>query len=257
MLRLLATQTKASPALAPSLYLTGVALSAVFEGIDTSRRIVELLANFFPPAAVPTVESVQSALQIRGDLVIVALPGLLWIATHALSTFQYALNIVFARNPGLRHIWHSRVKGFAVLISVGLFLAAFIVTNTLRPLFDQFRVILDLPPTPYPLAYIGSAVVSSALTFIIFYLFYRFLLSGRVPRRPAVAGALLATSGWELARQLFSLLLEYSPGFGLVTGTLAAVLTFLFWIYTGVTIVLLGAEFAAVLNGDRPRDAVT
>ena len=34
----------------------------------------------------------------------------------------------------------------------------------------------------------------------------------------------------------------------------AGVLAFLFWIYTGVAIVLLGAELAAVLNGDRPSE---
>ena len=176
--------------LAPSLYLIGVGLSAVFEGIDTSQQIVVLIAKFLPPAAVPTVERVQNTLQIRGDLVIVAVPGLLWTATHAVSSFEYALNIAFARNSGLRRIWRSRAKGFVVLIA-----------DPLRP------------------------------------------------------GAVMATVGWEGARQLFGLLLQSSPAFGLLTGTLAGVLAFLFWIYTGLAIVLLGAQFAAVLNGDRWTDA--
>jgi len=241
--------------LAPSLYLIGVGLSALFEGIDTSREIVELIAKFLPPAALPTVESVQDTLQIRGNLVIVALPGLLWIATHAVSAFEYALNVAFARNSGLRRIWRSRAKGFAVLIASGLFLAAFLLANMLLPLLGQFRVSLGLPPMPDPLAYLGSALVSPALTLVVFYLCYRLLPSGRVRRGPAAAGALLATLGWEGARQLFGLLLQISPAFGLLTGTLAGVLAFLFWIYTGLAIVLFGAEFAAVLNGDRPTDA--
>ena len=58
----------------------------------------------------------------------------------------------------------------------------------------------------------------------------------------------------EDAGQLFGLLLQSSPTFGLLTGTLAGVLAFLFWIYTGLAIVLLGAQFAAVLNGDRRTD---
>ncbi len=241
--------------LAPSLYLIGVGMSAVFEGIDTSRKIVELTAKFLPPAAVPTVESVQKTLQFRGNLVIIALPGLLWIATHAVSAFEYALNIAFARNSGLRRIWRSRAKGFAVLIASGLFLAAFLLANMLLPLLGQLRVSLGLPPMPDPLAYLGSALVSPALTLVVFYLFYRFLPSGRVRRRPAAAGALLATVCWEGARRLFGLLLQTSPAFGLLTGTLAGVLAFLFWIYTGLAIVLFGAELAAVLNGDRLTDA--
>ena len=97
-------------------------------------------------------------------------------------------------------------------------------------------------------------MVSPALTFIVFFLFYWLLPSGRVRRGPAVASALLATVGWEAARQLFGLFLQSSPAFGLLTGTLAGVLAFLFWIYTGLAIILLGAELAAVLNGDRPID---
>ncbi len=242
--------------LAPSLYLIGVGLSAIFEGIDTSQKIVELIAKFLPPEAVPTVERVQDTLRIRGGLVIVAVPGLLWIATHAVSAFEYALNIAFARHSaGLRRIWRSRAKGFLVLIASGLFLAAFLLTNMLLPLLGQLRVSLGLSPAPDLLAYLGSALISPALTFLVFYLFYWLLPSGRVRHGPAAIGALLATVGWEAARQLFGFLLNNSPAFGLLTGTLAGVLAFLLWIYTGLAIVLLGAQVAAVLNGDRPTDA--
>jgi membrane protein len=240
--------------LAPSLYLIGVGLSAVFEGIDTSQKIVELIARFLPPAAVPTVERVQNTLQIRGELVIVAVPGLLWTATHAVSSFEYALNIAFARNAGRRRNWRSRAKGFAVLVASGLFLATFFLTSMLLPLLGQLRTVLVLPPVPDPLAYLGTALLSPAMTLTVFYLFYRLLPSGRVRRGPAAGGAVLATVGWEGARQLFGLLLQNSPAFGLLTGTFAGVLTFLFWIYTGLAIVLLGAQLAAVLNGDRPTD---
>ena len=51
--------------LAPTLYLLGVGLSALFEGVDTSKQIVELIAKFLPPEAVPTVETVQNTLRIR------------------------------------------------------------------------------------------------------------------------------------------------------------------------------------------------
>ena len=40
--------------------------------------------------------------------------------------------------------------------------------------------------------------------------------------------------------------------FAHVTGTLAGMVAFLLWIYVSVAIVLVGAELAAVLNGNRP-----
>ena len=243
--------------LTPALYLIGVVLSAIFEGIDTSRQIVDLIAKFLPPEAVPTVERVNEMLQIEGTLVIAAVPGLLWIATHAVDAFAYALNIAFARHGAHQQIWRSRAKGFVVLVATGLLFAAFLLTNMLLPLLGQFRVSLGLNPMPEPMASMGSLLVSPTLTFVVFYLSLRFLPSGRVRRGPAAAGALLATVGWEGARRLFGLLLQTSPAFGLLTGTLAGVLAFLFWIYVGLAIVLLGAELAAVLNGDRPVHAPT
>jgi membrane protein len=194
-------------------------------------------------------------LQIQGTFVIAAVPGLLWIATHAVDAFAYALNIAFARNGGYQQIWRSRAKGFVVLVAIGLLFAAFLLTNMLLPLVGQFRVSLGLNPMPEPLASMGSMLVSPTLTFVVFYLSLRFLPSGRVRRGPSAAAAFLATVGWEGARRLFGLLLQTSPAFGLLTGTLAGVLAFLFWIYVGLAIVLLGAELAAVFNGDRAIDA--
>jgi len=52
----------------------------------------------------------------------------------------------------------------------------------------------------------------------------------------------------EGARRLFGGLLLRSPAFGLLTGTLAGTVAFLLWVYTAVAIVLLGAEFAALVH---------
>ena len=47
-------------------------------------------------------------------------------------------------------------------------------------------------------------------------------------------------------------MLAGSHAFGLLTGTLAGTVAVLLWIYVSVAILLMGAELAAVLNGNRP-----
>ena len=65
---------------------------------------------------------------------------------------------------------------------------------------------------------------------------------------PAAAFSVVAL---ELGRRLFGRLLERSPAFGVLSGSVAGIVAFLLWIYTAVAVVLLGAELAAVLNGNR------
>ena len=68
----------------------------------------------------------------------------------------------------------------------------------------------------------------------------------------AVPAAVLCLVLWEAARELFGSILLHSRAFGLLSGGVAGTVAFLLWIYTGVAIVLLGAEWAALVNGDRP-----
>ena len=56
---------------------------------------------------------------------------------------------------------------------------------------------------------------------------------------------------WEAARRVFGSFLRNSPYYGLLTGSLAGVVAFLVWVYTAVGVLLLGAEIAAVINGNR------
>jgi membrane protein len=240
--------------LAPALYVVALLLEAVFHEGDVSRRVVAWVSDFLPPAAVPPVASVQAALEVHGTLLVIALPGLFWIATHALHAFQGALNVAFARKPqGYAVVLHgTRLKSFLVLIGGTALLGTLQLLDGALALAQRFGTQLGFSAPPAGLSGGLALLATPALTFAVFLLFYRLLPAGRCPSRPAIVGALVAVSLWEAARLLFSLVLARSPAYGLVTGTLAGVLAFLVWIYLGVVIVLFGAEIAAVVNRDRP-----
>ena len=78
---------------------------------------------------------------------------------------------------------------------------------------------------------------------------------GRVAWGASARAAIPAVLLWEAARLGFGGLLLRSPLYGLLTGTLAGIVTLLVWIYVAVVLALYGAEVAALLNGSRSRRA--
>jgi membrane protein len=179
---------------------------------------------------------------------LLAIPGLIWVASSAISSLEYAINVANGSAP-LRRFWHSRLKSLAVLTAGFLLLSISLVGGSLIPRLEALRTRLQIPGEPLDATLIDSWPVVLGGTLLAFAAFYKWLPRGHIGWGSAFGGALLALALWEGARGAFTEFLERSPSFGLMTGTLAGVVAFLIWIYTAVAIVLLGAELSSAVNG--------
>jgi len=75
-------------------------------------------------------------------------------------------------------------------------------------------------------------------------LLYRFVPARKLRRRGALAGAILTAVGvWGATKVLAVVFADFSR-YNLIYGSLAGVMTFLFFVYVVAWILLLGAEFA-------------
>ena len=75
-------------------------------------------------------------------------------------------------------------------------------------------------------------------------LLYRFVPARKLKRRGALAGAILTAVGiWGSTKVLAIVFSDFSR-YNLIYGSLAGVMTFLFFVYVVAWILLLGAEFA-------------
>jgi hypothetical protein len=80
--------------------------------------------------------------------------------------------------------------------------------------------------------------------FVTVLLLYRFVPARKLRRRGAIAGAILTAVGiWGATKVLAIIFADYSR-YNLIYGSLAGVMTFLFFVYVVAWILLLGAEFA-------------
>ena len=87
----------------------------------------------------------------------------------------------------------------------------------------------------------GFQLLAIAITVL---LLYRFVPARKLRRRGALAGAILTAVGVWGATKVLALVFSNYSRYNVIYGSLAGVMTFLFFVYVVAWILLLGAEFA-------------
>jgi membrane protein len=238
----------------PFLLLAGRTLARVFPGTDGTDAILSAVAPFLPLEIAPALHSVGRSIRPGGALVAVAVPVLLWVASHAFSSLEVAVNVAFGTTPQ-RRFWLSRLKAFAGLSGGVLLLGGSVVAGHAATWLDRYYTQTGAPPALSPRAHVISSLALIGVTYVVFTLFYKWLPSGRVGWSASGRAAAVAVVLWEGARHAFGGLLAGSPAFGLFSGALAGIVAILGWIYVAVAVTIYGAEVAALLNGTRAEPA--
>jgi membrane protein len=240
--------------LPPFLWLAGRALAGLFPDTDGVDAIVSAFAPFLPLEIEPSLRALGQSLHRGNSLLAVAIPVLLWVASHAFSSLEIAVNVAFGTTPQ-RRFWLSRLKAFAGLSGCVLLLGGTVVASHVASWLDEYYRSTGAPSFLSPGAHFVSSVALIVVAFAVFTLFYKWLPRGRVAWWAAGRAAGIAVLLWEGARQVFGGLLAKSPAFGLFSGALAGIVAVLGWVYVAVAVTIYGAEVAALLNGSRA-DAV-
>lgn len=236
--------------LPPFLLLAGRIFARVFPGTDGTDAIVTAVVPFLPLEIEPSLRMLGRSVHKGDALVAFAIPVLLWVASHAFSSLEIAVNIAFGTTQ-LRRFWLSRLKAFAGLSGGVLLLGGTVVAGHLALWLDSYYARTGAPAALSPRAHVVSAAALLAVTYVVFTLFYKWLPRGRVAWSAAGRAAVVALVLWEGARRVFGGLLAKSPAFGLFSGGLAGIVAVLGWVYVAVAVTIYGAEVAALLNGSR------
>jgi len=237
-------------ALGPMLFLAGATFHRWLAPLGGAEGALDQAIALLPADAHALVQRLARDLNGRGALVL-ALPALAWISTSAVSALERAVNRAFGGPPG-RPLWRSRLLSLACLGAAWLLLSLSTGAASLLPRLERLVVQLGAAPAAGRLAALASTLVAAGLSFGIFVLFLTVMPHVTVRLRAAAAGAAVSLVLWEVSRRVFGELLAHSTAFGLLSGTLAAVVAFLLWVQFSVAILLFGAETAALVNGSRP-----
>ena len=110
------------------------------------------------------------------------------------------------------------------------------------------NALLPVPPQWFVFASFG---LSLSLSAVMFYLAYRFVPRRRPRVGAALAGAVLASLLWEVAKQLFRFYVQEAGVYDQVYGPLGVLVAFVMFVYYSAIVFVFSGAFVAALDARR------
>jgi membrane protein len=239
------------------LLLAGITiLGAALKGRpDQVQEFVEFASRFFPGSTARIwQERVQGEISglsqaSSGWLGVVSLASLLWSGRAFFDALAAVLNTIWPRATLRSWIAHqvalwSTFVGAALLYAASL--SASFALGAARSLSERLP---DGFWNQRPVLWEAAGQTTAwLLTLGMFWTIYWFLPNARdtTRKRHALLAAVVATTLLEAAKYGFSWYLPDTTRYGAVYGSVAGVIMTMMWLYISSSIILLGAEVAAV-----------
>jgi membrane protein len=200
------------------LVLLGVSVVGfVLSGEQAAHEVVNQLARNFP---VYRGEISRTLLAIVETRRVSGLLGTITMIIFASQLFGSA-RLVMHRVLGVRA--GSFLGNFARDAAIVLLLSVLLFVGTVATSIMEWIQAFVLEPVRISRQWIGAAWVAFSLTVstLMLYFGYRYLPRRRIRPRAALAGALLASVLWEVAKRLFRLYVRNVAVYGQIYGPLA------------------------------------
>jgi membrane protein len=245
-----------------SLFPLTILLVSIFGLVLTDdslrERVIEELIELLPisPEGEADVErSIEGIASPLSAIGLLSLLALLWGASGMMASIRIGLEAAFKVDRG-RPAVHAKlvdflgvgVSGLLVLTVVGLAAFEAFLSGLVDRLFERMGV------SSGPIDFLIRDGGQLALLFVMTLLLYRYVPAWRLRLRFMVIGAAVTAAAIWGATKLLALVFSGFSGYNLIYGSLAGVMTFLFFVYVVALILLFGAELAYALSNppDQP-----
>jgi len=194
-----------------------------------------------------------------GQLGLFGVIGSLISASFLFSSLISTLNLIF-RTKYHRSFFYNRLIEFLMMAVVGIFMLFSLAMTAVWTAFGRTVQESELVRTtlnPEVVAAVNNVllkyVIPYVLTFLMFFILYKFIPEVKVHTRAALIPAAVAALLFEVFKRAFAFYVVHFSAVGIVLskilqGTLTSVLFFLLWISSSMVILLWGAELASLLN---------
>lgn len=233
------------------LLISGMAWMLGQQPDQAARLVTDLLRALLPPDAPGAFELLQGivndVLRTRGAVGLYSAIVFVWFSTRLFGSLRSVLAQIFDGDD------HGIVAG--KLFDV----AATLVATTALALYVALSAYLAFATSTgvtwleragfegaalSRLEYLGGRLLAQVVMFALFWALYRGLPRRRPAWRTAAIAAGTTTVLVELARNVYADLLVRADLHSLYTGTIAVIVTVVFWTYYGALLFLIGGELA-------------
>lgn len=179
------------------------------------------------------------------------------VSLSALATVWSAGRGMMALTQGLQ--WIAGIKEsrnyFAVRFRATLYTVVMLLSIIVFLLLGVFgNALLNIIAVRFPIAtYAVEIIIDIKNVFlllfatVIFTLIYRFMPGNEILLSQHLPGAVVSSLGWFLFSYAFSVYVDDFSGFSNMYGSLTALILLMLWLYFGMYITLIGAEFNQLL----------
>jgi len=219
----------------------------VLQDDDVRQKVLNQLLDVLPVSesgerdVQSSIEGIATPLSALG---LVSLIALLWGASGMMGSIRIGLEAAFKVRHG-RPAAHAKLMDFLLVAAAGLLVLVAVVLSALSAFFGG---LLDRGLEWAGIeAQLSGTLLRDGLQLwvlaIMALLLYRFVPARSVRPRGALAGAIVtAVAVWGAAK-ILAVAFDFST-YNAIYGSLAGVMTFLFFVYVTALLVLFGAEVA-------------
>jgi len=235
-----------------SLFPLTIALVSIFglvlQDDELRQRVITELIDILPVSEsgqADVEKSIEGIATPFSAIGLVSLVALLWGASGMMASIRIGLEAALKVERG-RPAAHAKLVDFILIAAAGVLVLVVVGLTAFGAFFSKIvdeafkRASIDANPSGVLLRD-GVQLVVIAVTVL---LLYRFVPARKIRKTGALAGAILTAVGiWGATKALAVVFSDFSR-YNLIYGSLAGVMTFLFFVYVVAWILLLGAEFA-------------
>ena len=239
--------------------LLALSIIATLTSTESDRAaVLDFVLQYFPGQFPFVTRQLDAMQQAPGRLTAAGSLLLIWAAMGVFGAITSAINHAWGVEKQPSFFKHKLIS-FVMLVAASLLLLVALLVVTAASITEAgwFADILARAPA---LDVLRSFAVRWATTFtfiIVVGLVFYFVPNARVRFRDVWVGAVVTGLLWRVALAGFSFYVRDTSRLESIHGSIAAVVVFLFWIYTSAVILLFGAELTAAyarLRRHRPEE---
>ncbi len=243
------------------LFASGLAYllnqSAESSSAEISDMVYRLLPRNAPGEESPIGKILVDIIKSRQAIGIYSVVGFIWFSTRLFGSLRSVLCQIFDIDSD-RGIVAGKIFDIQITIVSSLLLVAYTALNTYLALATTRGMVLlgslglrkDMMGA---LEYNLGQFVAFLFIALMFFALYKFLPNRRIRWKTAMIASLFTSILLELAKRVFAAYVaSFNPG-SLYTGTIAALVIVVVWVYYAAVIFILGGEVAQVYELRRVR----
>ena len=213
------------------------------------REFTRVVARILPEGTAGPVRNLIERAHHPIGILIPTAALTLWTASGIFISWMEGFRNAY-RMPKVWGIWHERLMSFLLVF---LTFVPMLFATTLMAFGNQietwlaFRAGHDIGPYILLLWTMGRWLIASATSVLVILLIYHWGVPRIAPWHLSLPGALLATGMWFPATVLFGWYLRRFSTYSIMYGSLGTAMALLVWLYIISVIILVGAEFNALI----------